>query len=118
MKSHVHTAVFMIGILFLAFSAHGQVAVNTDGSSPDASAMLDVKSTVKGFLVPRMSTSNRSAIAAPAEGLMVYDTDLHPCLSITADGNLRLTAIPAGRSPVTPILLPQQTSLGRRIMSR
>jgi trimeric autotransporter adhesin len=77
MKPHLHTAVFMMGILLIAFSAYGQVAVNTDGSSPDPSAMLDVKSTNKGLLAPRMSTAQRLAIGSPAEGLMVYDTDLH-----------------------------------------
>jgi trimeric autotransporter adhesin len=53
-----------------------QVAINTDGSQPNSSAMLDVKSTVKGFLLPRMTTAQRTSIATPAEGLMVYDTDV------------------------------------------
>jgi hypothetical protein len=56
-----------------AFCQQG-VAVNTDGSAPAASAMLDVKSTSKGFLVPRMTAAERLAIANPSAGLMVYET--------------------------------------------
>ncbi len=51
------------------------VSVNTDGSTADASSILDVKSTTKGMLVPRMTTAQRTAIITPANGLLVYDTD-------------------------------------------
>ncbi len=53
------------------------VGINTTGAVPDASSMLDVSSTNKGFLTPRMTTAQRTAIAAPANGLMVYDTNLN-----------------------------------------
>jgi hypothetical protein len=43
---------------------------------PNSSAMLDVSSTTKGFLPPRMTTSQRNTIASPADGLVVFDTDL------------------------------------------
>lgn len=49
------------------------VGINNDNSNPDPSAMLHVKSTDKGMLVPRMITSQRIAIAAPAVGLLVFD---------------------------------------------
>lgn len=52
------------------------VGINTTGAAPDASSMLDVSATNKGFLTPRMTTAQRLAIATPANGLMVYDTDL------------------------------------------
>lgn len=42
-----------------------------------ASAMLQVNSTTKGFLPPRMTTTQKNAIASPAAGLMVYDTTLN-----------------------------------------
>ena len=65
--------------LLVTFMYHqiltAQVAVTTDGSSPDGSAMLDVKSTSKGLLIPRMSTAERTGIVLPAQGLLVYDTD-------------------------------------------
>jgi hypothetical protein len=50
------------------------VAINATGAAPAASAMLDVASTTSGILIPRMSTAQRTAIAAPATGLRVYDT--------------------------------------------
>ena len=52
-----------------------QVAISTTNSTPHSSAMLEVKSTTKGLLLPRMTTINRLSIASPADGLMVYDTD-------------------------------------------
>ena len=51
------------------------VGINSDGSSPNGSAMLDVSSTTKGFLAPRMTATQRAAIATPATGLTVYQTD-------------------------------------------
>ena len=54
------------------------IAINTDGSSPDLSSILDVKSSAKGILIPRLTLAQRSAIAAPATGLMIYQTDNTP----------------------------------------
>jgi hypothetical protein len=62
---------------FTIFNAAAQVAINTDGGQPHASSMLEVKSTSKGVLVSRMATSQRTGIGAPADGLLVYDTDTH-----------------------------------------
>ncbi len=50
-----------------------QVSVNSDNSDPDVSSMLDVKSTNKGMLIPRMSTTQRTNIVTPATGLLVFD---------------------------------------------
>jgi hypothetical protein len=44
-------------------------------NSPHSSALLDVSSTTKGALLPRMTTVQRTAIATPAKGLIVFDTD-------------------------------------------
>ncbi len=49
------------------------VSVNTTGAPADASAMMDVQSTTKGVLIPRMTTAQRNAIAVPATGLLVFD---------------------------------------------
>lgn len=71
-----YALVVLISILFLNFANAQSVGVNDDGSSPNAKAMLDVKSNAKGLLIPRMSTAERVAIA-PAmseQGLMIYDT--------------------------------------------
>ena len=63
--------------MLLQFTVLGysQVAINTDGSTADSSAMLDVKSTNKGMLIPRMSQVEIAAIENPADGLQAYNTD-------------------------------------------
>lgn len=58
--------------------ASAQTVIVTDDAaytSGAASAVLDVKSDSKGFLAPRMTAAQRAAIASPAEGLLVYQTD-------------------------------------------
>ena len=48
--------------------------------TPDSSALTEIRTTTKGFLPPRMTTAQKNAIASPANGLMVFDTDLgRPC---------------------------------------
>ncbi len=64
----------MICSLFL-INLNAQVSINNDGSAADASAMLDIKSTDKGLLIPRMTAAQRDAIATPATGLLVFVTD-------------------------------------------
>jgi len=49
------------------------IAINSSGNKADISAMLDVQSTTKGMLIPRMSATERASIAAPATGLLVFD---------------------------------------------
>ncbi len=69
-------------ILILFFLATGlstwsQVAINTDGTDPDNSAMLDVKSIGKGLLIPRVAltgTLDVATIASPATSLLIYNT--------------------------------------------
>lgn len=51
------------------------VAINNEGSQPHASAMLDIQSSTKGMLIPRLSTGERTAIANPASGLTIYNTN-------------------------------------------
>lgn len=62
-------------ILFTHLVQAQNVGINTDGAAPDASAMLDVKSTSKGMLTPRMTATQRTSITAAATGLLVYQTD-------------------------------------------
>src|SRR6476661_5090251 len=50
------------------------VGINDSNSSADNSAVLDVQSTSKGMLIPRMLTTQRTGISAPATGLLVFDT--------------------------------------------
>lgn len=50
----------------------GSIGINTQ--SPNNSAILDINSTNKGFLPPRMTTSERDAISSPASGLIIFNT--------------------------------------------
>jgi hypothetical protein len=70
-KQFFLSAIFSMIIL----GSYSQVAINTDATPPDASAMLDVKSTAKGLLIPRMTAANRTTISSPATSLLVYQTD-------------------------------------------
>ena len=72
MKTKVILA--LLATLFYTYS-FAQVAINTDGSEPDVAAMLDIKSTDKGILIPRMTSDQRNAIGLSTSGLLVYDLD-------------------------------------------
>lgn len=61
--------------LFMATIVNLNAQVGIGTTSPAASSILDVTSTTKGVLVPRMTGTQRGAIGGPAEGLMVYQTD-------------------------------------------
>lgn len=69
----MRTLTLLFFLLLIFHSLYAQVAINTDGSDPDPSAMLEVKSTDKGLLLPRLTRSERDAISNPAEGLMIYN---------------------------------------------
>lgn len=62
-------------IFYIGQSSAQNVAINGDGSDPNASAMLDVKSTNKGLLIPRLTQAQKSAITSPATGLLIFQTD-------------------------------------------
>jgi uncharacterized protein (TIGR02145 family) len=66
-------------ILFAIFSSlfatAQSVAISSNGSTANASSMLDVNSTTKGFLPPRMTSVQKTAIVTPAAGLQVWCSD-------------------------------------------
>lgn len=67
---------FFMLVLTMANLSAQNIAINGTGALPDGSAMLDITSTSKGMLIPRMTTAQRTAIVSPATGLLVYDTSL------------------------------------------
>lgn len=76
---NIHTHRFLYLFFILLVSRYTSAQVSSEGvvtNSPEA--MLDVKSTTKGLLPPRMTTIDRDNIATPAEGLLVYCTDCTP----------------------------------------
>jgi hypothetical protein len=67
-----NNSVAVLGTLF----STGNLLLSTGTQTDIASAKLNVNSTTQGFLPPRMTTAQKNAIATPASGLIVYDTDL------------------------------------------
>jgi hypothetical protein len=64
-------------ILIGTFAQSQSVGINADGTLPHSSAMLDVKSTSKGLLIPRLAltgTTDVTTVASPATSLLVYNT--------------------------------------------
>lgn len=64
---------YLLLVTSVSLSAMAQNNVGIGTTTPDASAILHLESTNKGFIAPRMTTAQRTAIAAPANGLLVYD---------------------------------------------
>lgn len=67
---------YLLLIVIFNIFLYAQDNVGIGTTNPDASAILELQSTEKGFLVPRMTTAERNAISSPLKGLIVYDTDL------------------------------------------
>ena len=63
----------LITLMLLTSLSYAQVGINTN--TPDASSALEIESTTGGILIPRMTETQRDAIALPASGLMIYQTD-------------------------------------------
>ena len=63
-------------LIMMGSLLQAQVAVNNTGADPDPDAMLDVQSTNKGFLVPRMSVASRPA--SPPAGMIIFQIDNGP----------------------------------------
>lgn len=75
MKKNSLLAFFALSFA-IGFTAKAQVGINT--TMPHASAALDIVSEDKGMLVPRLSLVQRGNISAPANGLLIYQTDNTP----------------------------------------
>ncbi len=66
--------IFSAMLLFFSNALFAQVAISNDNSAPEGSAMLDVKSTSKGALLPRMTQAQILAIQNPSNGLIAFCT--------------------------------------------
>jgi hypothetical protein len=75
-KTLFKTLLLAIAVICTTTVTNAQNNLGVGTATPDASAKLDVTSTNQGILVPRMTTTARDAIAAPAKGLMIYDSTL------------------------------------------
>ena len=74
MKTFLLTLIIIFGVTSTAFT---QVAINTTGSNPDESSILDISSSEKGLLIPRVNItdvdSDMTPVENPADGLLVYN---------------------------------------------
>ena len=77
MKYFLFLFVFSVSIYTNAqtntFPTTGSAGIGT--TAPIASALLEIKSTTKGLLIPKMTQTQRNAIVSPATGLMIYQTN-------------------------------------------
>ena len=73
MKKKIILATFVF-TLISQFGFTQNVAINATGALPNSKAMLDIASTSRGLLIPRMTTSQRDSIASPPDGLQIYNT--------------------------------------------
>ena len=80
-----NSATPVLGMIVDRNQSVGIGLTNSSNLSVNASARLQIDSTTKGFLPPRMTTTQKNAIASPAAGLVVYDTTLAKlCVYTTA----------------------------------
>jgi len=96
------------GILFLSFiflMVNGMAQnVGIGTTSPAASAQLDISSTTKGFLPPRMTTAQRDAIPTPADGLVIFNTTTNSIQLKISSGWVPLTT-PATAAVCLPTIV-------------
>ena len=71
----------LIAACFIFCNATIAQNVGIGTATPNASAQLDISSTSKGMLVPRMTMAQRNAVVTPANGLLIYQTDNCCCVS-------------------------------------
>ncbi len=64
----------LIIVFYSCFIQAQNIGINNTGAAPANGAALDVDATDKGLLIPRLTNAQRNAIAAPAEGLFIYNT--------------------------------------------
>ncbi len=85
-------AVFMTSAADLFLQPFGGSLMIGANIAPNASAIVQIDSTTKGFLLPRLTTAQILAIASPAEGLQVYNTDLKTICFYNGTAWQRVTA--------------------------
>ena len=71
MKKNIITTVILFHLSLFTVYLHAQVGIGT--ATPDTSSMLDIRSSTKGLLIPRMTEFQRSKIPETADGLLVQD---------------------------------------------
>jgi hypothetical protein len=115
-KTKVLTGIFLrkkllltlLGVVISVAKLSAQTVIVTDDAaytSGQASSVLDMKSTSKGVLVPRMTNAQRTAISSPATGLLVYQTDGTPGFYYYNGSGWTMLAAGGSVSATAPITL-------------
>ena len=121
----------LLAVVLLTVTTFAQVGIGT--TTPEASAALDITSTTKGLLIPRMTNVQRQAISNPVAGLMVYVTDfvggtflfyngtdwkeLSLTQARTAPGDPTITGVASGDEQVTVSFTAPSSNGGSAITS-
>ncbi len=75
-KNLLASLLVLLTVSLSSTKIHAQsMGISNTSITPDASAILEMRTTSKGLLIPRMTTTDRGAISAPANGLVIYNTD-------------------------------------------
>ena len=113
MKKLIFILVVFAGLFYQQLSSQG-IGINNTGDNAHSSAILDVSSTDKGFLLPRMTTAQRDAIASPAEGLHIFNTTTK-CLQFFVNGtwqDVKCATCPTlASAPTTATNIPSATQI-------
>ena len=86
MREFCKLVIIISSMLLMSMSMYGQnVGIGSTSFTPDASAVLEVKSTDKGVLIPRLTSSQRDLITNPAEYLIIFNVSTK-CFQIYCSG--------------------------------
>lgn len=96
MKKILFLLSFTLSLVFLK----AQIGVNTD--SPDVTAIVEIYSTSKGVLIPRLSNGERDKILAPAEGLIIYNINKN-CVEINVGSAIEKKWVCLPGKPVSKV---------------
>jgi len=114
-KSKIKTLLIFALVLLLSSNSNiaQNVGIGTESFTPHESAMLEVKSTTKGLLPPRMTTTERDLIQNPAEGLQIFNTTTK-CLEVFVYGiwqQIFCAICPVPNAPLAGTHVPSETEI-------
>jgi uncharacterized protein (TIGR02145 family) len=93
-------SIFLIAsLIFINFAkSQNGISINTAGTAADNSGVLDISSTSKGLLIPRMTTAQRDAISSPALSLLIFNTTTN-CFEAYVNGSWYSVSCPPPCAP-------------------
>jgi hypothetical protein len=113
MKIHFLKFTFFSFLLYLISNqllAQQNVSISDVPSTPNPTSVLDVSSSTKGMLIPRLTSLQRNAIVGPANGLLVYDTDIN-CVMYYSTTLISWNSLCSGSGTSTSDLIANTTSV-------